>query len=290
MMQRRIPAARQRGFSLLELAISILLFSMLIGSVQLSFTRRMSQELQLDQAEQAAGQMYRLANAAQHYEIQNGEWPDELMQCVGAWTVLESDGLLNTTGMTSPYQDAQGRVQKYTTACVQPTHFRVSITTESVDHAARLAQKIPTATTVNRRVVVRYPRAAAVGNDGDFLPLDGSARPTDTLDFGNQYVFGVKDILATSGQTLLNSVQHVTTARPGDKITKPACPGQMQPHIFTALNRVQTSSGRPLHAIQLPAEDNGDSWTVDAVVTGSGGDETVSSSDASITVFVKCSY
>ena len=284
------PKMRQRGFSLLELTISILLFSVLIGSVQLSFTRRMAQELEQDQAELAAGQIYRLANAAQHYEILNSEWPDELMQCADAQKILRNASLLSNANMTAPYQDARGRAHAYITTCANTTHFSVSINTESVEHAARLAQKIPTAAITNSRVDVHYPRAAALASEGDYLPLDGSASPTDTLDFGNQYVFGVKDVLASTGQTLLNSVQHVTTAKHGDTIKKPACPSGMQPHIFTALNQVQTSSGRPLHAIQLLAKDNGNSWTVNAVVTGSAGNETVSVRDATITAFVKCSY
>ncbi len=280
----------QDGFSLLELTITILLFSILVSTLQLNITRRLSQGLEVDQAELAAGQVYRLANAAQHYEIQHSEWPDELMQCAGAHGILEKAKLLKETSLDSPYLDAKGNANQYTTSCTDTSHFSISINTESANQAARLSEKIPGSTAEKAEVRAHYPRAAAIGDSGEYLPLDGSKSPTDTLDFGNQYVFGVKDIATESGQTLLNSVQYVTTANHDDSINKPTCPGDMEPRIFTALNHVRTQSGRPLHGIQLPIEDEGDTWTVKAVVTGSGGNETVGVKDASITVFVKCSY
>ena len=122
------------------------------------------------------------------------------------------------------------------------------------------------------------------------MPLDGSETPTATWNLGNQYLFGARDVVAETGQTLLNSVQFATTASPGDRIRKPTCPRDMRPRIFTALNQVSSPSGRALHGIQLPVDELADSWRVRAVITASGGEEDAIPGTASITVFVKCSY
>lgn len=293
---RSSPCARQSGFSLLELVITLVLFSILAGTLQLSATRRLVDDLERDRTEQAAEEIYRLANAAQHYLIDEGEWPLEMLLCQGAYNELDAKGLLRGAPRLSPYLDSGGNRTGYVLSC-NSSHFAVAATTEDAGQAAALARKVPGASASGTTVTVHYPRpvgssgpSGPSGTGGPFMPLDGSASPTATWDLGNQYLFGARDVATETGQTLLNSVQFATMASPGNLIRKPTCLGNMTPRIFTALNQVSLSSGRALHGIQLPVDELADSWRVRAVVTGSGGKESASSNTTTIAVFVKCSY
>ena len=282
--------AHQSGFSLLELVITLALFSILAGTLQLSATRRLVDDLERDRTEQAAEEIYRLANAAQHYLINEGGWPLEMLLCQGAYDELNAKGLLKGAPRLSPYLDSVGDRTGYALSC-DSNHFTIAATTENAEQAAALAQKVPGASASGMVVTVHYPRPASPpGTGGAFMPLDGSASPTATWDLGNQYLFGARDVATETGQTLLNSVQFATAASSGDLIRKPTCPGSMTPRIFTALSRVSSPSGRALHGIQLPVDDLTDSWRVRAVITGSGGEESATSDTATIAVFVKCSY
>lgn len=284
------PCVRQSGFSLLELVITLALFSILAGTLQLSMTRRLADGIERDRTEQAAGEIYRLANAAQHYVINEGEWPHEMLFCEGAYEELDAHSLLKGAPKHSPYLDTGGDRVEYVLSC-DSSHFTVSVTAENAAQVTALAQKIPGASVSGVTLSVHYPKPAdAGGGGGEFMPLDGSASPTATWNLGNQYLFGARDVATETGQTLLNSVQFATVADPGDLIRKPTCPGNMTPRIFTALNRVSALSGRALHGIQLPVDELADSWRVRAVITGSGGDESATPDTATITVFVKCSY
>ena len=287
---RTEPCARQSGFSLLELAVTLTLFSILAGTLQLSMTRRLTDDIERDQAEQAAGEIYRLANAAQHYFIDEGEWPLETLLCEGAYVELGAHNLLKGVPRHSPYLDAEENQTEYVMSC-DSSHFTVAVTTENAKQAAGLARKIPGASAADTTVTAHYPKPAdAGGGGGEFMPLDGSATPTATWNLGNQYLFGARDVVTETGQTLLNSVQFATVANHGDLIRKPTCPQGMEPRILTALNRVSAPSGRALHGIQLPMDDLADSWRVRAVITGSGGEEDATTDTAAIAVFVKCSY
>ena len=280
----------QSGFSLLELTVTLVLFSILAGTLQLSMTRRLTDDIERDRTEQAAGEIYRLANAAQHYAIDEGEWPLEMLLCEGAYGELNTEGLLRGAPEHSPYLDSEGDRTAYALSC-DSNHFTIAVSTENTEQAASLVQKIPGASASGANVTVHYPKPAdGGGGGGEFMPLDGSESPTATWNLGNQYLFGARDVVTETGQTLLNSVQFATVANHGDLIRKPTCPHGMSPRIFTALNQVSTPSGRALHGIQLPVEDLTDAWKVQAVVTGSGGTETTTSDTAAITVFVKCSY
>ena len=284
------PCARQSGFSLLELAITLALFSILAGTLHLSVTRRLADDIERDRTEQAAGEIYRLANAAQHYAIDKGEWPLEILLCAGAYGELNAQNLLKGAPQYSPYLDSTGNRTEYVLSC-DPGHFTVTVATENAGQAASLAQKIPGASASGSAVAAHYPKPADAGGGGsEFMPLDGSATPTATWNLGNQYLFGVRDVVTETGQTLVNSVQFVTAASHDDLIRKPTCPNGMRPRIFTALNRITPPSGRALYGVQLPVDDLTDSWRVRAVIIGSGGEEAATSDTATITVFVKCSY
>ncbi|MCY3853094.1 MAG: type II secretion system protein [Gammaproteobacteria bacterium] len=287
---RSSPCAHQSGFSLLELVITLALFSILAGTLQLSATRRLVDDLERDRTEQAAEEIYRLANAAQHYLINEGGWPLEMLLCEGAYNELNAKGLLKGASRLSPYLDSEGNRAGYVLSC-DSNHFTIAATAENAGQAAALVQKVPGASASGMVVTVHYPRPAdPPGTGGAFMPLDGSASPTATWNLGNQYLFGARDVATETGQTLLNSVQFATAASPGDLIRKPTCPDSMTPRIFTALSRVSPPSGRALHGIQLPVDDLTDSWRVRAVITGSGGEESATSDTATIAVFVKCSY
>ena len=287
---RSSPCARQAGFSLLELVITLALFSILAGTLQLSITRRLVDDLERDRTEQAAEEIYRLANAAQHYLINEGEWPLEMLLCEGAYDELNAQGLLKGAPRLSPYLDSRGDRTGYALSC-DSSHFTIVTTTENAGQAAALAQKVPGASVADTTVTVHYPRPVGTPDAGGaFMPLDGSASPTATWNLGNQYLFGARDVATETGQTLLNSVQFATAASPGDLIRKPTCPDHMTPRIFTALNQVSSSSGRALHGIQLPVDELADSWRIRAVITGSGGAESASPDTTTIAVFVKCSY
>ncbi|MCY4610787.1 MAG: type II secretion system protein [Gammaproteobacteria bacterium] len=289
---RTDPSARQSGFSLLELAVTLALFSILAGTLQLSMTRRLVDDIERDRTEQAAGEIYRLANAAQHYAIDENKWPLEILLCQGAYEELDAKNLLKGAPKHSPYLNSGGNQTEYALSC-DSSHFTVTVTTESAGQATSLKQKIPGSSVSGIALTVHYPKPADAGgggSGGEFMPLDGSASPTATWNLGNQYLFGARDVATETGQTLLNSVQFATVANPGDLIRKPTCPGSMTPRIFTALNRVSALSGRALHGIQLPVDELADSWRVRAVITGSGGDESATPDTATITVFVKCSY
>lgn len=287
---RSSRCVHQSGFSLLELVITLALFSILAGTLQLGATRRLVDDLERDRAEQVAEEIYRLANAAQRYLIDKGEWPLEMLLCEGAYGELNAQGLLKGAPRLSPYLDSGGDRTAYVLSC-DSNHFTIVATTENAEQATALEQKVPGASASGTAVTVHYPRFAdPPGTGGAFMPLDGSASPTATWDLGNQYLFGARDVATETGQTLLNSVQFVTAAGPGDLIRKPTCLNNMTPRIFTALNRVSSPSGRALHGIQLPVDDLTDSWRVRAVITGSGGEESATSDTATIAVFVKCSY
>ena len=284
------PCTRQSGFSLLELAVTLALFSILAGTLHLNMTRRLAEDIERDRTEQAAGEIYRLANAAQHYAINEGEWPLEMLLCQGAYEELNTQSLIKGAPKHSPYLDSGGNQTEYVLSC-DSDHFTVAATTENTEQANSLARKIPGASASGPAVTVHYPKPAdAGGGGGEFMPLDGSASPTATWNLGNQYLFGARDVVTETGQTLLNSVQFATVANPGDLIRKPTCPSGMTPRILTALNRVSTPSGRALHGIQLPVDELADSWRVRAVITGSGGKETATPNTATIAAFVKCSY
>lgn len=280
---RSTPPSRQSGFSLLEMAVTLALFSILVGSLQLGSTRRLVDDLERDQAEQVAGEIHRLANAAQHYAINENEWPLEMLLCQGAYAELRTKNLLKGAPRHSPYLDSAENRTEYVLSC-DAQHFTITATTENAGQAAGLVQKVPGASASGTTVAVHYPKPANAG-DGDDSPP-----PTEDWDLGGQFLFGAQDVVTETGQTLLNSVQFVTAARPGDRIRKPTCLNGMKPRIFTALNRVSVPSGRALHGIQLPVDDLSGAWRVRAVITGSGGEETATSDTATIAVFVKCSY
>ena len=284
----RPRCARQAGFSLLEVAVTILLFSIMAGTLQLSLTRRQLEDIDRNQAEQVADEIYRLANAAQHYEIQRGEWPNETLECDGAYDELGAQNLLKGAPEDSPYLDADENQAPYRLSC-DANHFTVEVTAENADQAADLAHRLPGSAATGTAVAAHFPKAAnAPGNN--FMPLNGSTQPTGTWDMGNQYMFGVRDVVAETGQTLANSLQFATITSPQELIQKPNCPTGMTPRIFTAINQIRAPSAKPLHGVALPVDDLDDFWRVRAVVISSGGEETPASSAANIAAFVKCSY
>lgn len=292
---------RQRGFSLLEVTATLLLFSIMAGSLQLSLTRRQIDRVEQEEFERVADQVHRLAQAAQHFAVRNGSWPNESLRCAQAYRALSAANLLRGAPDKSPYRDAGGNRTPYALSC-DANHFQIRVAAETADQAAELARKLPGAAAAGSVVTAPYPKPTASPPappptpppapvpDNRFMRLDGASRPTRTWDMGNQYVFGTRDVLTETGQALANSVQFATTARPGQSIRKPRCPGGMRPHIFTAVNRVSAPSGRGLHGIELPVRDTGGSWVVQAFVHTSAGVETVSSSTTRIAAFVKCSY
>ncbi len=287
---RSTARARQAGFSLLELVVTLALFSILAGTLQLSSTRRLVDDIERDQVERVAGEVYRLANAAQRYAIDEGEWPREILLCAGAYAELDARGLLKGAPERSPYLNSRGRRTQYVLSC-DSSHFTVTVTTENPEQASALERKLPGSSTSGSVLASHYPKPAdASGQGSGFMPLDGSESPTATWNLGNQYLFGARDVVTETGQTLLNSVQFAAAAKPGDLIRKPTCPSGMRPRIFTALNQVSLPSGRALHGIQLPVDDLASTWRVRVVLTGSGGVETPRSSATTIAVFVKCSY
>ena len=292
---------RQRGFSLLEVTATLLLFSIMAGSLQLSLTRRQIDRVEQEEFERVADQVHRLAQAAQHFAVRNGSWPNESLRCAQAYRALSAANLLRGAPDKSPYRDAGGNRTPYALSC-DANHFQIRVAAETADQAAELARRLPGAAAAGSVVTAPYPKPTASPPappptpppapvpDNRFMRLDGASRPTRTWDMGNQYVFGTRDVLTETGQALANSVQFATTARPGQSIRKPRCPGGMRPHIFTAVNRVSAPSGRGLHGIELPVRDTGGSWVVQAFVHTSAGVETVSSSTTRIAAFVKCSY
>ncbi len=287
--QKRFKHRGQTGFSLLELVIAIALFSILAGTLQLSTTRRLIDDLERDQAEQVADNIYRLANAAQHYSIRNNEWPNETLQCESAYTELDEAGLLKGALQQSPYLDEDDEYSDYDLSCDE-NHFTITVTAETDTQAATVAQKIPGATVTDSTISAHYPKPADEP-DGAFMPLDGSEQPTATWDMGNQYLFGVRDVVSETGQTLVNSVQFATTIGPDGLVRKPTCPSDMSPRIFTTLNKIVSPSARPLHSIELPVEELEDFWRVRAIITASDGTRTdPDDSAADIVAFVKCSY
>ena len=291
----------QRGFSLLEVTATLLLFSIMAGSLQLSLTRRQIERVEQEEFERVADQVHRLAQAAQHFAVRNGRWPNENLRCAQAYRALSGANLLRGAPAASPYRGAGGHRTPYALSC-DANHFQVRVTAETADQAAELARKLPGASASGSVVTAPYPKPTAnppappppppppPTPTNRFMRLDGGSRPTRTWDMGNQYVFGTRDVLTETGQALANSVQFATTARPGQSIRKPRCPGGMRPHIFTAVNRVSAPSGRGLHGIELPVRDTGSAWVVQAFVHTSAGVETVSSTTTRIAAFVKCSY
>ena len=290
---------RQRGFSLLEVTATLLLFSIMAGSLQLSLTRRQLDRVEQQEFERVADQVHRLAQAAQHFAVRNGGWPNEALRCAQSYRALAAASLLRGAPEQSPYRDADGNRTAYALSC-DANHFQVRITAESADQAAELARRLPGSAAAGSVVTAPYPKPTAnppapppaptPPPDNRFMRLDGGSRPTRTWDMGNQYVFGTRDALTETGQSLANSVQFATTARPGQSIRKPHCPSGMRPRIFTALNRVSAPSGRGLYGIELPVRDAGSSWVVQAFVHTSAGVETVNSTTTRIAAFVKCSY
>ena len=294
---------RQRGFSLLEVTATLVLFSIMAGTLQLSLTRRQIERVEQEQFERVADQVHRLAQAAQHFAVRTGSWPNESLRCAQAYRALNGANLLRGAPAASPYRDSAGNRTPYALSC-DANHFQVRVAAETADQAAELARKLPGASASGSVVTAPYPKPTAnppptpapppppptPAPANRFMRLDGASRPTRTWDMGNQYVFGTRDVLTETGQALANSVQFATTARPGQSILKPRCPGGMRPHIFTAVNRVSAPSGRGLHGIELPVRDTGTAWVVQAFVHTSAGVEAVSSSTTRIAAFVKCSY
>ena len=217
---------RQRGFSLLEVTATLLLFSIMAGSLQLSLTRRQIDRVEQQEFERVADQVHRLAQAAQHFAVRNGGWPNESLRCAQAYRALQAANLLRGAPEKSPYRDADGNRTAYALSC-DANHFQIRVAAESADQAAELARRLPGASTAGSVVTAPYPKPTAnppapppppppppIPNNR-FMRLDGGSRPTRTWDMGNQYVFGTRDTLTETGQSLANSVQFATTARPG---------------------------------------------------------------------------
>ena len=286
--------ARQRGFSLLEVTVALLLLSILAGTVQLSMTRRQVEALEHDRIEHAAGDFYRFAQAAQRHAARTGKWPNEDRSCANALAQLTTAGLLKGVTAASDFLNNQ-EPRPYALSC-DANHFTIGLTTETTLQAARLERKLPGSQRTGTTVNASYPKPLGDGSPGGgagsgaYMPLDGSATPTATWNMGNQYMFGVRDVVSATGQTLANSVQFATAATPGQRIVKPDCPRGMQPRIFTALSQVSAPSGRGIHGIQLPVTEDDDAWTVNVVVHTPLGQETIPASRGRIATFVKCSY
>ena len=279
--------AHERGFSLMEVTVALLLFSILAGTVQLSMTRRAVEDAERNLLERTAGDFYRIAQAAQHYAVREGAWPGEdNRNCRSAYTTLYNEGLLKGVSSSSDFRSSNNVRQPYRFSC-NASHFSVTVYAESRPQAARLHRMISGSTHSNRRITAHYPKPV---ESGPYMALDGSKVPTGTWNMGNQYMFGVRDVVSATGQTLANSVQFATTAAPGQSIAKPDCPSGMQPRIFTALSQVAAPSGRGIHGIQLPVTDGDDAWTVNVVVHTSLGKETIPTGNARVAAFVKCSY
>ena len=281
------PSRRQSGFSLVELTITMALFSILAGVLQYSMIHRQIKQVNQEQSELAAGEIYRLANAAQLYAMETGMWPNEAGRCRTALSVLQHAGRLKGITKDSPFQADNGDRSPWKFDCTS-RHFTISVDTHNPRQAGIMAVNMPGATYSNTLLYANYPKSA--GGNGNAMPLDGSAQPTDSWNMGDQYLFDARDVATTTGQTLVNSVQYATAAKPGDLIRKPTCPAGMQPRILTALNHVALTSGRALHAIQLPVDELTNAWRVRAVLTGSSGNESVGDRNATIAAFVKCSY
>ena len=280
---------KQAGFSLVELVITLVLFSLMAGTLQLSQTRRLAQQVEHNELEQVAENFYRLANAALHYATQKDEWPNELLMCANAYQTLDDESLLRGASAHSPFLREDHRPAPYRISCTTQ-HLLIDVDTGSTEKAQGLAVRIPGGAVVeDTQVQVSYPKPIGQ-NGGPFMRLDGSALPEDTWNMNDQYVFGARDVITETGQTLLNSVQFATTATSGETIAKPTCPDGMRPLIFTAVNRISAPSRRAIHGIHLPVDEYPNEWRVRAVVTGSSGEENVDSTTAKITAFVKCSY
>lgn len=203
-MNSHVPTQfKERGFTVFELMIVLMVMSILVGPFVFQEIRKFEQ----DRIEIAVAEINDLFQSAQNYAAeQDSQWPSEADNCASAITTLNTANYLQGFSLRSPFGT------NLSTSCTtgDGKRFMVSIDAVSAGNAEVLKSYLPSSTVSGNLVTVSVPMPAAIPALKHLLPLDGSRPMTGDLEMDNNNILNANQIETET--VLLNSIVTKDTA------------------------------------------------------------------------------
>lgn len=126
---------RQRGFTLLELAVGMAVAGLILIPMTNYFVQQVNQRM----VSQAASDTLSIGEAAQNYQADNGSFPDQAHNCAAALSVLASNGYLGNGTNSTAWAGTYGFACPTTGS---GTVFNITIATPTQNDAQSLLRQV----------------------------------------------------------------------------------------------------------------------------------------------------
>lgn len=208
--QPRSLQKRSQGFTLLEITVAVAIASVLAAVA----VRSLPDKIRRAKSDATIAQVMLLGEAAQAYEFTEGEWPDEVNNCAGAFAVLTNPtpagavvpGVTYVEGLDieSPWGT------NYEFACVPgDRQFRLTVASTN-DFSGYIANGVPAATVAADETTSLFPRAEFIPNLTQVLYRDNSGGVERNTMRTDLFMADTNDIIMGGGD--LTGAQRIQAA------------------------------------------------------------------------------
>ena len=281
----------QRGFTLIEVLITVAAISFLISGYYAPRFKSDFDNYMRTVADKTAEEMYRIGVAAQTYSAAfNGTWPDETNDCRNAISLLQNSGYMPSRTLLNAEQGPmyrstvrteslpfslptgiQRRLGQFYTECPEVPlnsgirrHIKVSYAFPGgqVRFRGLIQSQVPSSTLLSNTnfhaIVASIPQPAAVPIVDSLLPRDGSRTMTGNLNMDENNIYNAENVVLASGQSLASTFVYsdiISEARA--EILKPQCAPNHEASILAVPIEVQDTSGLPITKFRVWADNQG---------------------------------
>jgi len=177
-------ARHTKGFTFIELTIALLV----VATIAAASAPNIIQKVRKVQTDKTANEVWTIAESAQNFISDTGNWPDETNNCADAITVMNTTpGYLQNFDSESPWYDAATNPGgEYTTSCTS-TNFTIEVDTHP-DEAPLIANTLAQTTVAGRTTTTTIPTPGKIPALDAVLPRDGSRPMTGDLDMNGNNI------------------------------------------------------------------------------------------------------
>lgn len=204
-----------RGFTLIEMVAVLAISTAIIAMSFPNIVNRNNNRL----AEANIDEINKIIDAAQNYQFQLLQWPDEGNNCANAIAILNGGGYMGNIDATNPFGN------NYQFTCT-PQRLSIINTAENNDWALTVAGAIPATTTAAAITTTIIPRAGAIPAIVNKLDRDGSGGGmTANLDMNNNSIVSINNVQTNTVQatnvqtTQINGTNVSNLGAPANQVT-----------------------------------------------------------------------